>query len=53
MEQCCNYLRMDGWTSSAIGRRRFEILYLDDTKSYLRGAVSFFDDDDLDRRQRR
>jgi Lon protease-like protein len=28
------------------GRRRFEILYLDDEKSYLRAAVNFFDDDD-------
>lgn len=27
------------------GRRRFEILYLDEEKSYLRGSVSFFDDD--------
>jgi ATP-dependent Lon protease len=26
------------------GRRRFEIVYLDDAKSYLRGAVNFFDD---------
>lgn len=29
----------------AVGRRRFEILSLDDEKSYLRGAVEFFDDD--------
>jgi ATP-dependent Lon protease len=27
------------------GRRRFEILYLDDEKAYLRGAVNFFDDE--------
>jgi hypothetical protein len=26
------------------GQRRFEVLYLDNEKSYLRGAVSFFDD---------
>ena len=31
----------------AIGRRRFEILTLDDEKSYLRGAVDFFDDEEL------
>ena len=30
----------------AVGRRRFEILILNDEKSYLRGAVEFFDDDD-------
>lgn len=29
----------------AVGRRRFEILLLNDEKSYLRGAVEFFDDD--------
>lgn len=28
------------------GRRRFEVLELDDEKSYLRGQVEFFDDDD-------
>ncbi len=28
------------------GRRRFEILMLNEEKSYLRGAVEFFDDDD-------
>lgn len=28
------------------GRRRFEIVYLDDTKTYLRAAVNFFDDDE-------
>lgn len=27
------------------GRRRFEIVYLDQEKSYLRGQVDFFDDD--------
>jgi Lon protease-like protein len=32
----------------AIGRRRFEILGLDDEKSYLRGQVEFFDDDDFE-----
>ena len=31
----------------AAGRRRFEILELDDEKSYLRGEVRFFDDDDF------
>ena len=31
-----------------VGRRRFEILLLNDEKSYLRGAVEFFDDDDFD-----
>lgn len=35
--------RMDILT---VGRRRFEILFLDQEKSYLRGAVSFFDDED-------
>lgn len=30
----------------AIGRRRFEILLLNEEKDYLRGAVEFFDDDD-------
>jgi Lon protease-like protein len=30
----------------AVGRRRFEILTLDDERSYLRGAVEFFDDDE-------
>src|ERR1700726_1603725 len=28
-----------------IGRRRFEIILLNDEKSYLRGAVEFFDDE--------
>jgi Lon protease-like protein len=32
----------------AVGRRRFEILMLDEEKSYLRGAVEYFDDDDFD-----
>src|ERR1700730_8696586 len=32
----------------AIGRRRFEILTLDDDKPYLRGEVSFFDDEEFD-----
>jgi hypothetical protein len=31
----------------SVGRRRFEILFLDEGKPYLRGAVSFFDDEDL------
>lgn len=31
----------------SVGRRRFEILFLDQEKSYLRGAVNFFDDEDL------
>ncbi len=30
----------------SIGRRRFEIFMLDEEKTYLRGAVTFFDDDD-------
>ena len=29
-----------------VGRRRFEIILLNDEKSYLRGAVEFFDDDE-------
>ncbi len=29
----------------AVGRRRFEILFLDEQKEYLRGAVHFFEDD--------
>jgi Lon protease-like protein len=37
--------RMDLLT---IGRRRFEILSLDDEKAYLRGEVSFFDDEDFE-----
>ena len=37
--------RMDVLT---VGRRRFEILALDDEKSYLRGEVSFFDDEDFE-----
>lgn len=37
--------RMDILT---IGRRRFEILMLNDEKSYLRGAVDFFDDEAFD-----
>jgi Lon protease-like protein len=32
----------------SIGRRRFEIILLDEQKSYLRAAVTFFDDDDLE-----
>jgi Lon protease-like protein len=28
-----------------LGRRRFEILFLDQEKAYLRGGVNFFDDD--------
>jgi len=31
-----------------IGRRRFEIILLNDEKSYLRGAVEFFDDEETD-----
>jgi Lon protease-like protein len=31
----------------AAGRRRFEILLLNEEKEYLRGAVEFFDDEDL------
>ncbi|HVT94732.1 MAG TPA: LON peptidase substrate-binding domain-containing protein [Bryobacteraceae bacterium] len=31
----------------AQGRRRFEILLLNDERSFLRGAVDFFDDDDF------
>src|SRR5260370_23519419 len=34
--------RMDVLT---VGRRRFEIIMLNDEKPYLRGAVEFFDDD--------
>jgi Lon protease-like protein len=30
----------------AVGRRRFEILLLNEEKNYLRGAVEFFDDED-------
>jgi Lon protease-like protein len=30
----------------SIGRRRFEIFLLDEEKTYLRGAVTFFDDED-------
>src|SRR5947209_11358064 len=37
--------RMDLLT---IGRRRFEILTLDDDKPYLRGEVSFFDDEEFE-----
>ncbi len=37
--------RMDLLT---IGRRRFEIILLNDEKSYLRGAVEFFDDEASD-----
>jgi Lon protease-like protein len=37
--------RMDVLT---VGRRRFEILLLNDEGPYLRGAVEFFDDDDFD-----
>ena len=37
--------RMDIVTT---GRRRFEIILLDQEKPYLRAAVSFFDDDDSD-----
>ena len=32
----------------AVGRRRFEILALDDEKPYLRGEVSFFDDEEFE-----
>ena len=32
----------------AVGRRRFEIILLNDEKSYLRGAVEFFDDDEFE-----
>ena len=32
----------------AIGRRRFEIIILNDEKPYLRGAVEFFDDESSD-----
>jgi Lon protease-like protein len=31
-----------------LGRRRFQIESLDDEKSYLRGAVEFFDDEDFE-----
>jgi Lon protease-like protein len=30
-----------------VGRRRFEVLQLNDEKAYLRGSVEFFDDDDF------
>ncbi len=30
------------------GRRRFEVLLLNDERSFLRGAVEFFDDDEPD-----
>lgn len=30
----------------AVGRRRFEILFLNEEKAYLQGAVEFFEDDD-------
>ncbi len=32
----------------ARGRRRFEVLLLNDERSFLRGAVEFFDDDEPD-----
>ena len=32
----------------AVGRRRFEIILLNDEKPYLRGAVEYFDDDATD-----
>jgi len=32
----------------AVGRRRFEIILLNDEKPYLRGAVEFFDDDQFE-----
>ena len=32
----------------AVGRRRFEILGLDDEKPYLRGQVEFFDDEEFE-----
>ena len=35
------------------GRRRFEILLLNDERSFLRGAVEFFDDDEDARPPRR
>ncbi len=31
-----------------VGRRRFEIVLLNEDKSYLRGSAQFFDDDDFD-----
>src|ERR1700737_4327978 len=31
----------------AVGRRRFEILLVNEEKDYLRGAVEYFDDEDL------
>lgn len=31
-----------------VGRRRFELLRLDDERSFLRGAVQFFDDEDFE-----
>jgi len=32
----------------AVGRRRFEILFLNEEKDYLQGAVEYFDDDEED-----
>jgi len=32
----------------AVGRRRFEIVLLDDERSFLRGSVDFFDDEEFD-----
>jgi Lon protease-like protein len=32
----------------ALGRRRFEILVLNDEKAYLRGSVEYFDDEEFD-----
>ena len=36
----------------ALGRRRFEIMRLNDERAFLRGAVQFFDDDDADPAER-
>jgi len=36
----------------ALGRRRFEIMQLNDERTFLRGSVQFFDDDDMDPAER-
>ncbi len=36
----------------ALGRRRFEIMRLNEERTFLRGAVQFFDDDDADPAER-
>ena len=43
---CCANIPTDAWIFLRPGRRRFEILRLNEDRSFLRGAIEFFDDEE-------